>query len=67
MLSAMNGHHRASRILALRLAKFDLDMDLRDNKGFTSLLFAIKNQNYDIAHDLIRLEPKKGTFDCRAT
>jgi len=62
MLCAMNGHQRTARTLALRLTKFDLDIDLRDNEGFTALLFAIKSQNYDIAHDLIRFGSKGFSF-----
>uniref|UniRef100_F6XP80 Uncharacterized protein n=2 Tax=Ciona intestinalis TaxID=7719 RepID=F6XP80_CIOIN len=54
MLAAMNGHLRASRMTVLRLVKFDVDIDIRDKKGYTSLLLAIKAQNYEIANDLVR-------------
>ncbi|CAK8675846.1 unnamed protein product [Clavelina lepadiformis] len=54
MLSALNGHFRASRILVLRLAKFDLDVDLRDKKGYTALLLAIRNKYYSIGMDLVK-------------
>ena len=54
MLAAINGHLRASRIIASRLVKFDLNVDVRDDKGYTALLHAVKNQNYAIAYDLIK-------------
>ena len=54
MLAAIEGHLKAARIISSRLIKFDLDIDVRDNKGYTALLHAVKNQNYGIAYDLIR-------------
>ena len=56
MLAACNGQLRAARILASRMIKFDLDIDIRDSKGYTALLHAIKNQNYGIAYDLIKYD-----------
>ena len=56
MLAAINGQLRAARTIASRLIKFDIDIDVRDNKGYTALLHAIKNQNYGIAYDLIKYD-----------
>ena len=54
MLAAINGQLRAARTIASRLIKFDIDIDVRDNEGYTALLHAIINQNYGIAYDLIK-------------
>ncbi|XP_039273559.2 uncharacterized protein LOC120347583 [Styela clava] len=54
MLACAEGHLVMARILMGKLVKFDLEIDLRDSQGYTALLLAIKNEHYDVSHDLVR-------------
>ena len=54
MLACSQGYVAMSRMLMGKLVKFDLEIDLRDSQGYTALLLAIKNEHYDVAHDLVR-------------
>lgn len=54
MLACTGGYSSLVLSLLRKLIKFDLDVDLRDNLGYTSLLLAIKKEHYDISHDLIK-------------